>query len=68
MFSREIETTAQKCPDCGSKLMSEHDLLRCEEHGAFFVYGPQLLVRAPRQDIALPSQLPRENRGARFPR
>jgi hypothetical protein len=69
MFARQIETTDRRCPTCGSKLVSERDLLRCEEHGTFFAYGPQLLVRTPRQDITFSSQpLPIANRGARFPR
>jgi len=48
MFQRQIHTEILTCPDCGSKLSSERDLLICNEHGAFFTYGPQLLVRAPR--------------------
>jgi hypothetical protein len=69
MFSRQIDMTTLNCPDCGSKLASERDLFRCEEHGTFFMYGSQLLVRAPRQDIKLhDSPLPREDRGSRYPR
>jgi len=48
MFKRETEAEGQICPDCGAKLTQERDLLLCKEHGAFFAYGPQLLVRAPR--------------------
>ena len=69
MQPRQIDMTIRNCPDCGGKLSSDQDLLYCKEHGAFFVYGPQLLVRAPRQDINLPDALlPRESRGSRFPR
>ena len=50
MFQRESDVRAYTCPDCGSKLTRERDLLRCENHGAFFAYGPQLLVRAPREN------------------
>ena len=50
MFQRDPDTRAYTCPDCGSKLIREHDLLHCESHGAFFTYGPQLLVRAPREN------------------
>jgi hypothetical protein len=50
MFQRETDIRAYTCPDCGSKLARERDLLRCENHGAFFAYGPQLLVRAPREN------------------
>jgi hypothetical protein len=49
MFQREIRAHTQTCPDCGSKLTADSDLLQCKEHGAFFAYGPQLLVRVPRQ-------------------
>jgi len=49
MFQRQkIQQGALVCPDCGGKLSPERDLLICNEHGAFFTYGPQLLVRAPR--------------------
>ncbi len=48
MFEREAQATGPICPDCGAKLSQERDLLLCQEHGAFFAYGPQLLVRAPR--------------------
>jgi hypothetical protein len=48
MFKRETQAESQICPDCGAKLAQERDLLLCKEHGAFFAYGPQLLVRAPR--------------------
>lgn len=50
MFQRENDTRAYTCPDCGSKLARERDLLCCQSHGAFFAYGPQLLVRAPREN------------------
>ena len=48
MFQRQIQQEVLVCPDCGGKLSPERDLLICNEHGAFFTYGPQLLVRAPR--------------------
>jgi hypothetical protein len=48
MFQRQTQKEILACPDCGGRLSSERDLLICQEHGAFFVYGPQLLVRAPR--------------------
>jgi hypothetical protein len=48
MFQRQIQQDVLVCPDCGGKLSSERDLLICNEHGAFFTYGPQLLVRAAR--------------------
>jgi hypothetical protein len=49
MFQRQkIQQEVLVCPDCGGKLLSERDLLICNEHGAFFTYGPQLLVRASR--------------------
>ncbi len=48
MFQRQIQQDVLVCPDCSGKLSSERDLLICNQHGAFFLYGPQLLVRAPR--------------------
>jgi hypothetical protein len=64
MFQREIRAKSQTCPDCGEKLSVERDLFLCKDHGAFFAYGPQLLVRAPHQaakpsDAPLPWELPR---------
>lgn len=51
-----------RCPACGSQLTSERDLLRCDQHGEFFAYGPHLLVRAPRNADRLPDTLlPWEN-------
>jgi hypothetical protein len=63
MFQRESDVRAYICPDCGSKLVQERDLLRCQNHGAFFAYGPQLLVRAPREngkhsEVELPWEIP----------
>jgi hypothetical protein len=62
MFQRESDIRAYTCPDCGSKLTKERDLLRCQSHGMFFAYGPQLLVRAPHengkhQETVLPWEL-----------
>ena len=50
MLQRELSIRSHTCPDCGEKLSSERDLLLCKEHGAFFTYGPQLLVRAARAE------------------
>jgi len=62
MVQREIDDRSYTCPDCGARLSKERDLLRCESHGAFFAYGPQLLVRAPRENGAHHSALmPWEN-------
>ena len=67
MFQREINPERLTCPDCGGKLSLELDLLYCKEHGAFFAYGPQLLVRAPHQgskpsEVQLPWENPRAAR------
>ena len=68
MFQRQIQQDVLVCPDCGGKLSPERELLICNEHGAFFVYGPQLLVRAPRP-ATKPSEPPmpweRERESAR---
>ena len=62
MVGRDTTPGPRKCPDCGNKLAIERDLFHCKEHGAFFTYGPQLLVRAPRQSTRLPDVLlPWEN-------
>jgi hypothetical protein len=65
MFKRETRAESQICPDCGAKLAQERELLLCQDHGAFFAYGPQLLVRAPRP-VAKSSEveLPWENQRA----
>ena len=47
MLMQEQITTTYVCPSCGKRLVNDHGTLRCSEHGAFFAYGPQLLVRAP---------------------
>lgn len=49
MLQRETRSTTHTCPHCGARLASDRNLFRCKEHGQFFAYGPQLLVRAPRQ-------------------
>jgi hypothetical protein len=66
MFQRQNHHEIPTCPDCGAKLTLEQDLLHCKEHGAFFAYGPQLLVRAPRP-LTKPAddQLPWETQRAR---
>jgi uncharacterized Zn finger protein (UPF0148 family) len=51
--------TLYSCPRCGAALARDNGVLRCEAHGAFFTYGPQLLVRVPHSngklsDTALP--------------
>jgi hypothetical protein len=48
MFQRQIQHEVLVCPDCGGKLLPERELLICNQHGAFFMYGPQLVVRASR--------------------
>ena len=56
-----IQARADKCPKCGIRLVLVRDLLRCEEHGEFFIYGSQLLVHVPSQRVKLPNnQLPWE--------
>jgi hypothetical protein len=48
MFQRQVRQEVLVCPDCEAKLVRDQELLICHQHGAFFLYGPQLLVRAPR--------------------
>ncbi|MFN8504876.1 hypothetical protein [Kouleothrix sp.] len=47
MFKREPQAANLNCPECGAALAQERDLLICKEHGTFFMYGTQLIVRAP---------------------
>jgi hypothetical protein len=68
MVQRQIQTESQICPECGMRLSPERDLLFCREHGAFFTYGPQLLVRAARPatkpgEATLPWESPRTRLG-----
>jgi len=67
MFKRETQVESQICPDCGAKLVQERELLLCKDHGAFFAYGPQLLVRAP-HPVAKSgeAELPWENQRTRL--
>jgi uncharacterized Zn finger protein (UPF0148 family) len=61
MFKQEtIETP--NCPNCGTELLEDQGELRCDEHGAFFAYGPNLLVRsaATEQDNHPNVQMPWE--------
>lgn len=68
MFARQLDATARTCPDCGSLLASERELFRCAEHGAFFTYGPRLLVRVPQAAAKPPTPvLPWENQSMRRP-
>lgn len=46
------------CPSCGEELAAEGDLLRCERHGAFFSYGPRLLVRVSQQQAEAAELMP----------
>jgi hypothetical protein len=55
MFQRELNSENLMCPECGAKLATERDLYVCKDHGAFFAYGPQLLVRAPRPSLKQPA-------------
>jgi hypothetical protein len=48
MFQRE-KSEVHTCPNCGNELKSERGELRCSQHGVFFAYGPNLVVRAPQQ-------------------
>jgi hypothetical protein len=54
------------CPKCSAALARDNGVLRCEAHGAFFAYGPQLLVRVPRPNGKLAeAPLPWEQRKLR---
>lgn len=55
---RAAAAEAATCPSCGEPLATEGRLLRCAEHGAFFRYGPRLLVHAPSEREADEPLLP----------
>ncbi len=60
MVQREKSET-YTCPNCGRELRKERGELRCVEHGVFFAYGPNLVVRAPaRAEHEAKIQLPWE--------
>jgi hypothetical protein len=40
------------CPNCGEQLERDGELLRCQQHGLFFSYGPRLLVHTPQAEAA----------------
>jgi hypothetical protein len=50
------------CPECGKELCEQNDTLHCDEHGDFFSYGPQLLVRCASETLipAIPMLMPWE--------
>lgn len=52
MLLREVTVSTHLCPRCGGKLVGDNNKLFCKEHGAFFLYGPHLLVRAPQHTAA----------------
>jgi hypothetical protein len=55
--------TTHTCPTCKAALRCDEGVLRCEVHGAFFAYGPQLLVRLPRANgKAADAPMPWESR------
>jgi len=45
MLRREVNGTEYNCPTCGAQMVAERGILHCADHGTFFAYGPQLLVR-----------------------
>lgn len=62
-MAQRATKTEQMCPTCNAALVRENGALRCETHGTFFAYGPQLLVRVPRANgRAAEALMPWENR------
>lgn len=48
-----METLTMKayaCPTCGAHLEIDGTAYRCEEHGAWYAYGANLLVHAPSEE------------------
>jgi hypothetical protein len=54
MSQEKTESQPRLCPSCGKQLAPAGDLLRCEEHGEFFSYGPRLLVRVSHEEVSAP--------------
>src|SRR5262249_49545993 len=50
----------RQCPGCGDRLTMLGDQLRCAVHGAFFAYGPRLLIGVPMATRLSPTLLPWE--------
>ena len=49
-----MEPIRRECPACGQVMDESDGAFICAEHGAWFSYGPVLLVRAPRvEDLSL---------------
>lgn len=45
-----MESAERNCPICGQPLVAGEDSYTCVEHGAWYIYGARLLVRAPSDD------------------
>lgn len=63
MVERQLENGTYLCPQCHQKLIQRETELICPDHGSFFAYGPQLVVRSPRKDddkgnVSLPWEKP----------
>ncbi len=63
MFEQQKVNETYLCPQCQQKLTWHEADLICPNHGVFFVYGSNLLVRSARQDddkgtVTLPWEKP----------
>lgn len=57
MFYHRSYSRTYLCPKCGRRLTHSHELFYCEEHGSFFIYGSQLLVRVSCPELHLSEKL-----------
>ncbi len=51
------------CPTCGASLTRNGKAFTCKQHGDFFRYGANLLVRVPRPAVSLSVLPPWEPQG-----
>lgn len=65
-----METDAMKaraCPTCGCALAADDTGYRCEEHGLWYSYGANLLVRGPSDELKLRDRFTMPWEGAAHP-
>lgn len=60
MTQREVVegNEVYECPSCGKRLTKDGEVWTCVQHGAFFAYSPQLLVRAPEETERVQTPMP----------
>ena len=51
-----METTSRECPLCRTVLVEQEGVFSCAEHGDWYAYGANLLVRAPSAEQKAPTR------------